>query len=358
METNNLINYILGPRFRVWRHTLFILCFVIIAFNMVFPTYQQDPAEMIEEILLGGTLLSVTMIAGMYVNKYVLVPRLLMKTRIVGYMLAISFVLMVLVGVSFLWDYISLIYYETTSSQYNYFSDSKNIYVEIVVVFFLYAMATAGSFVIVLFRHWNESGLRKNELEAKKLQSDLECLKDQIRPSFLFRILEKAQLLTTEEPEQASVLLMLLSKQLRYQLYDCNREKVLLVSEIAFMDNFLKLRQLCQPGFTYSISTVGRVHEIQLPPLLFVPWVEYAASYQSEEDKQSCMHLHFGLDNEEVEFICISSKSNIKIKEAGLDENSELINIKRRMDLLYNDLYEQVIAGTEDTLTINVRIQV
>lgn len=354
-DTNRLIDFIINPRYRYWRHFLFILCLIPIFMNISYIAFYEHIDNQTGVILAGGFASSIFIMGGLYLNMTVLVPKLLMRNRIVAYLFSVTIVITLSLSVSFGWEYAFFRYYDLEPGRYSYFSADKTLLFEIIVAFFVYAMTTAGTSMIVLFRYWYDHSRRKNELEKSNLQSELMQLRDQVNPHFLFSTLEKAEELTPIDPERSSRLLMLLSKHLRYQLYDCNRDKVLLVSEINFVDNFLKIRALCQGSFSYSLNVIGGVHRVQLPPLLFIPFIEYAVSNQPTGKIKACMHLLFRLEDGIIELICISSKAVITPNESVREEDG-LTKINRRLELMYGDRFEKTIESTDETLSIQLRL--
>lgn len=89
-------------------------------------------------------------------------------------------------------------------------------------------LSIMGGGMTVLLRLWILENQRVMQLEKIRLQSEIEHLKEQISPSMLFRVLHYSGEQALVNPGKASEMLMKLSQILRYQLYDCNREKVLL----------------------------------------------------------------------------------------------------------------------------------
>ena len=93
----------------------------------------------------------------------------------------------------------------------------------------------------LLLKEWMIENQRVSQMEKAHVLSEVEQLKEQVSPELLFKTLHHSGELTLTEPEKASKMLMKLSQLLRYQLYDCSRQKVLLSSEIAFLTNYLTL---------------------------------------------------------------------------------------------------------------------
>ena len=89
-----------------------------------------------------------------------------------------------------------------------------------------------------ILEYFNEKDKQK-ELEKKNLQSELNLLRSQINPHFLFNTLNNIDALVRKNPEQASELLIKLSVQMRYMLYDSNTEKISLNAELEFIKDYI-----------------------------------------------------------------------------------------------------------------------
>lgn len=193
-----------------------------------------------------------------------------------------------------------------------------------------------------------------HELEKSKISTELEQLKNQINPHFLFNMLNNANVLTKKDPEKASQVLMKLSDLLRYQLYDSAREKVLLTSDIHFLEDFLNLEKVRRDNFDFLISKEGDLSGLQIPPLLFISFVENAVKHNNDAAKSSYVHLYFNVKNNKLFFKCINSKPIVKAvnNSGGLG----LMNIKRRLELLFPQSHNLKIEDLKETFCITLNI--
>ena len=134
-------------------------------------------------------------------------------------------------------------------------------------------------------------------------------------------------------------MLMKLSQLLRYQLYDCSRQKVLLSSEIAFLTNYLTLEQGSSARLNYELTSEGEVNRMLVPPLLFIPFVQYVVKLLHERKLSVPVSLKINLKVEKgtVIFTCICP-------ELDLSEGRGLERIRQRLNLLYGDHYELLLT--------------
>ena len=195
----------------------------------------------------------------------------------------------------------------------------------------------AFSFTIFLHR-WVAYQQRLNELENISIQTDLNHLKDQLQPEFFSRILNKVRTLLGEDGEKASLLIFKLSRLLRYQLYESERQKVLLGDDIDFMADYMKLEKLCNPEFNFEVNILNEVRYIQVPPLLFMPVIEYVirTTVCGENGKGENIRIDFQMEENQLRFICtycLRKKESLQVAPA-------FDKLRQRLDLLYPGGYQ------------------
>lgn len=136
-------------------------------------------------------------------------------------------------------------------------------------------------------------------------------------------------------------MLMRLGSLLRYQLYDCNREQVLLSGEIDFLRNFLYVEQMNREDFEYEISVEGEMNRIFVPPLLFVLLI------QDMMADSTWLKLDFSVAEDSLRFhFCSNGKKE--------PENQEIEVIKRRLELQYPGRY--VLTHRAGDVSLNIHI--
>lgn len=186
----------------------------------------------------------------------------------------------------------------------------------------------------LLLKEWMIENQRVSQMEKAHVLSEVEQLKEQVSPELLFKTLHHSGELTLTEPEKASKMLMKLSQLLRYQLYDCSRQKVLLSSEIAFLINYLTLEQSSLPQFRYQFTAEGEVNRMLVPPLLFIPFVQHIMELAHEQQTllPVSLDIHLKAEKGTIVFTCMCRQLNLSV-------NRGLERIRQRLDLLYGDRY-------------------
>ena len=332
----------LNPRFRIYRHFIALLVVGTVVFSAYTPF--KEPYATYAKLIIYGFLLFV-----FYTNMYIMVPKFLFRNRYRMYVAGIF----IYVGLS----YALSTFVRLKLSSYRILPNiNRQESFKVFIFMFIIMIIVAASTAIKLFQRWLRDTERINELEKVTMQSELEQLKNQINPHFLFNMLNNANVLTQKDPEKASQVLMKLSDFLRYQLYDSTRPKVLLTADIHFLEDFLNLEKIRRDNFECIVDKQGDISGVQVAPLLFIIFVENAVKYSMDAENKTFIHLHFEVRNDTLYFRCINSKSPgtlIKSDTSGLG----LSNVKRRLELLYPGRYTLEIKDKADTFSVTLKIK-
>ncbi len=338
------------PRYRIIRHLiLFVFIFFVSAGFMWH--LEEDGLEMsFIHKSLGLLFFFLVFLGGSYFNMYVLTPRLLFKNKWLSYFC--SLVAMVIFVFTFLILVQELVIKEDkVIGEINYIVVVFNILSSSLSIFFLFA----GTTTLLLFKNWILDMKRAQELEATTLQSELKLLESQINPHFLFNMLNNANIMIEENSDVASHIIIKLKDMLRYQMNDNTREKVKLREDLLFLTDFLELEKTRRDYFSYSVLTEGNIDNIQIPPLLFITFVENAVKHNLDSNVPSYVNIIFKVTGEKLTFICENSiPQKVAAKKAG---GLGLVNIKRRLDLLYNDKYNLEQTKTDITYTVKLELE-
>jgi two-component system, LytTR family, sensor kinase len=230
---------------------------------------------------------------------------------------------------------------------------------EIIPSFFgTFIIANCGS-LLRGFVNWIELSAQKNELEKRSLQHELESLRSQMNPHFLFNTLNNIDTLIFSSPHKASESLLKLSEILRYMLYDTKEKSVLLYQEIAHIENIINLQKLRfeDPGFVNFTKNI-ECDSIIISPLIFTPFIENAFKYAVKTNENPTIKVALRCKNRIIEFSCV----NYYLKNKQYDKKNVggigLANVKRRLELLYPNMYDLQIIDSENLFEIYLKIQI
>jgi hypothetical protein len=188
-----------------------------------------------------------------------------------------------------------------------------------------------------------EQEMRRRQIEKEHAALQLEQLKAQLQPHFLFNTLNSIYGLSLAGSPETPRFILLLSELMRYVLYDSGKERINLADEVTFMENYFELEQRKYEGARIQFTTAGAdLGERQVPPLLWLPLVENSFKHGRH---------HFS-DNASVEATLTATPGTLRFviendmlpspppasprRSGGIG----LENIKRRLQLYYPGTHE------------------
>lgn len=334
-----IYKFLLDPRFRIWRYVSLVLFFTIVSINQALVGYKDIIPAMGNKIY---GIIAVTVL--IYLATVYLASKVVLKYLLSGKYTKF-FLCIVLCAVLF--TAVSNIVFDSYMENYDFFSEI--IIVDNLSAFMIYILCIPGVIIPVFLRNWMLSNQHLNELKIKRQSSQVEQLKAQINPKSFFKILNKSGMLVKTEPDKASAMLMKLSQLLRYQLYDCNREQVLLSAEISFLRNFLELEELHSPEFKFSITITGNINGIFIPPLVLLPYVQSVIN--AFEEKHQVRHIYILINNSEETINITLEVSGIY---NGLLLEEELSIVRERLDTLYMDHYLLTVVNDKPAIETEI----
>lgn len=336
------------PKCRIWRHLLLVFIIAVIAINETASLFGENMEIVGNLIWIPFVLTFVVDMAAVYFNLYFLVPRLLLRSKYIQYIGALCLSISVYILCDLAIEYCLYELWNIPLSTSSAWYSKENFIADFLSVFVTCVIFMAGLSMTILFKNLLINKQVFDSLETKKVRSELDGLKEQVSPIFLSKILKRASILAETIPEESSSMLLKLSKILRYQLYDCGRDKVLLLSEIEFLTNYLGLEKDYYTNFDYKITKDERLSQVFIPPLLFLPFIQQAIKCIEDKNVSSSMlHISFAENNNQLQFGCTS--------EDIIWRNSDCANLSHRLTLLYNNRYS-ISATSENDLTIQIEM--
>ncbi len=209
----------------------------------------------------------------------------------------------------------------------------------------------------VLERHSKIEELQK-ETEKEKLNSELAFLKSQISPHFFFNTLNNIYSLISINAEDSQKAVLKLSKLMRYLLYESEQGKTTLSSEIDFMNNYIDLMKLRMTDkVSLSVSFPRKYEDKNIPPLLFVPFIENAFKHGISYREKSFIDIRMEVQSDSIIFRCINSipggKEDVKNGHSGIG----LENVSKRLNLLFPGSHSLKVSKSEKEFEILLNIK-
>lgn len=349
LKNKQVINFLIEDRFRILRHAGFLI-------GLLSLFYFSDFPDQFYGIYKYYSLFFVYMVflAMFYINMYVLVPYFFFKVHYLPYC---ALLFLVIISGMLLSTYTLklLIPYRIDSIPPP--KHTSGGYVESAIIIGPIILLTT---TIKLLQRWIRDNERISALKNATLNMELRELKNQINPHFLFNMLNNVKALIRTDPEKASFVILKLSEFLRYQLYDNNDEKTALSTEIHFIENFLNLEKIRRDNFTFKIinhTENNLLKRVFLPPNLFTTFVENAIKHSVDMNGEaSSITIELRMENKMLYFVCTNSKSKDDISNDHLYGGLGLINIQRRLELLFQNRYTLGMIADDDKYTVNLMI--
>ena len=337
--------FLTAPQYRLLRHFLLMLGIVFICFWEMKDIYLQGSRWFPVAKASVMTLLVI------YFNTYVLAPQFLVKRR--WYWVYLLSVLYVAVLVYFVEIQLNdAVYLKYTLRIRELFGRIEiDPLLQVFTSVFSLVILMFSSSAVVLFREWAIHDARVNDLEKNAMQMELEQLKKQLNPQFLLHLLDKANVLSLNGVrEEASDILLKLGNILRYQLYDSAREYVLLNSDIRFLTEILSLEQKYRDNFSFTVESDGNLQNCLIPPLLFLPFVEYVFSANRAV---TFIGLRFRMNDDKLTFDIQTPRFTDENTDSG---GFDAIN--RRLTLLYENNYSLNVKNEKNMQVIRLCISI
>ncbi|MEL7268172.1 MAG: histidine kinase [Bacteroidota bacterium] len=199
---------------------------------------------------------------------------------------------------------------------------------------------------------------KQDQIEALKStvqESELQFLRSQINPHFLFNNLNNLYSYALEGSSKTPEIILELSGLLRYMLYECKEKFVPLEKEIKQLHNFIKLNKLqIEDRGKVDFSVQNRNADYKIAPLILIVFIENAFKHsQAGQSENIKIDISIKMKGDTLTFRCTN---NYEISE-GLDSIAAgigLTNVRKRLDLLYPNKHELNITEAENLYTVEL----
>lgn len=326
--------FIFSPRYRLLRHITFWTVHVLV-FTFLYKLKGQAWSLQFAESLIWIAAFMIYC----YPIMYVIIPRFLLKGKFIQF-----FTILMLWGVAgYLFNYVyrKYVFFEVTA----YLSAKMNLP-------FVYEkanpwapsgfivmnlMAGYGS-MIVLFKYWVKKQKEFLNAEKEKTNAELQLLKAQVHPHFLFNTLNNIYSFALQQSSKTPDLVLKLSSLLSYILYDCKANEVLLEKELQTMRNYIDLEKERYNKLDVSLNYEGDIKDKWIAPLLILPFLENAFKHgTSEQLDKPWLSVDVVVKQNILRCKIANSKNELT---PGNHNGIGIENVKKRLAYLYPGQHE------------------
>lgn len=281
-----------------------------------------------------------------YINLRVLLPKFLNKRKYLLYFLYIPILL-----------FTSYLVHELTFDYFFPLLDSAFYIVSftdwlvVITIFIIYLVLTT---LIKLSKSWYVL----QQVEKEKLNIELNSLKTQINPHFLFNSLNSIYSQALVKSDETAHTVLELSDLLRYMLYEVGEDQVELAKEVEMLENYIELQKLrVENAHHINFKVSGELDGVKIAPLLVFPLVENAFKHGLKGDSDNA-YVDIQLTiNGGIEFEIKNNIGQVDDMEKGKYGGIGLENVRRRLELIYPDRHQLYIQRTNNEFHVKLTLQ-
>lgn len=197
----------------------------------------------------------------------------------------------------------------------------------------------------------------QKEMEREKLNSELALLKNQVSPHFFFNTLNNIYALIGINADDSQKAVLKLSKLMRYLLYESEHGDTKLSKEIEFMYNYIDLMKLrMSEKIDLSVSFPEKFEDLDIPPLLFIPFIENAFKHGVSYRNKSFIRIRMNTSNDSISFHCTNSIADRSEEKEEKDQGIGLENVTKRLRLLFPNRHDLNIHQSKDEYEVTLTI--
>jgi sensor histidine kinase YesM len=227
------------------------------------------------------------------------------------------------------------------------------IHIVELVIGTIYVIALVSA--IKLTYDWMNEKKRNDDLQRIQLETELNFLKSQIQPHFFFNTLNNLYALVIKQSPNAANVVMKLSEIMQYVLYEVKEPKISLMKSINYLYSYLELEKLRYGDRVKSeISIDGNMDDIEIPPLLFLPFLENCFKHGTNHQEDIKVLIDFVVKDNFLYFTVTNNfvKNDEKTPAHGIG----IKNVKRRLQLLYGSEYSLKTKSKGNEYTVNLKL--
>lgn len=268
-----------------------------------------------------------------YANTIIFIPKILGRKKIILYLIVI---VAAVVLISYTAGYLQIILnpdYKIKPALYDRALNTGIISSILVLII---------SSSIKVTNEWFRNQQLMRSAENEKLNAELNFLKSQVNPHFIFNALNNIYSLENRKSPDTGPAILKLSELIRYMLYDTSADYVPLEKEIEYLENYIELQKLgLGKEMVVSFETKGDFSGKQIRPMLLIPLVENVFKHGLSYVNKSGSFISIKTSPERLEII---TRNPVAGEKEKLKEGIGLANLRKRLDLLYPGKHEFSIS--------------
>ncbi len=325
-----------------------VLTILLVHFNAM--SFHYLKGDLMDLPVLLGTTINLLLF---YFNLFYLFPQYkTKKINVIGYALWIIVMVIILSVLENSFDF----FYAVSKNKDNVITIQVG---ELLLTSFLNLFFILLSVLYSIIRDWLKMEVLKRKLTEENLKLELNFLKSQISPHFLFNSLNNLYSIAIKnDDEETASGLSKLSTLMRFMLDKSEKTTVKLSEEVQYLQSYIemqKLRFLESDDITISFNFIGTTNQFNLPPFLLINFIENAFKHGIDYKKSSKIDIEFVIDDNKLLFKVENTIHQIKKNVTDLKLGLE--NVKKRLDLIYGTNYSLNINPKRNKYIVELTIK-
>jgi len=309
-------------------------------------------------ILMNSILMTAAHMALVYGVLYFFLPRYFSKnkSKLITTSMLILFVFLVAC-----FNYLSFVLIMSISTKLGFFPTMPGmdyiIRLWLRQIVFNYPTVVGFAVAIKLLKHWYLKQKETEQLTREKINAELQLLKGQVHPHFLFNTLNNIYSFILNGSPKAPEMIKKLSSLLNYILNECNRNLVPLEKELSLLQDYMALERIRYgDALSMSLHIQGNAKDKMISPLLLIPFVENSFKHgTSRMLTHPWVNLDINIEAHSLDFK-ISNNKPPWTNEPALKKGIGLANVKKRLQLLYPGSHSLMITENEMSYDVSMKI--
>jgi hypothetical protein len=344
-------SFIFSPRYGLLRHLLFWTVHIL-----VFSFLYKIPGQPWLIMQVVSAVAAVECLIYSYPVMFLFIPRFLLKGKLTQFVAVL--VVWGVAGYFFNYLFRRFVFFpfgELTGVKVGNPLGSGNLnYWAPVGIVVMNLMAGYGS-MIVLFKYWVVKQRDFLNAEKEKVNAELQLLKAQVHPHFLFNTLNNIYSFSLQNSPKTPELILKLSSLLSYILYDCKASEVPLEKELSVMRNFIDLEKERYEKLDISLNIEGDIKDNWISPLLLLPFLENAFKHGTSEQLEKPW-LSMDVSVKQNMFRCKIANSKNETQLPG-SNGIGIQNVKKRLEYLYPGKHELKLSDERNFFVASLLIE-
>lgn len=315
----------------------------------------RDKAVTLNEVLIKYLAYLIINISLYFINYLILIPSFTKhRQRAWLYVLSVLGLLAITIvikfGIAIMYKEEILKHFYPTKNKYEYQPYTHYIVQTLFVSGFFLVMSSLLKFAA----DWFSSQRIQSNLESEKKNMELQFLKSQLNPHFLFNSLNNIYSLAYQKSDKTADAILKLSEIMRYMIYESNDSWVSLNKEVEYVQSFVELQKLrFKDGAAVEVSINGEIDGQKIVPLILISFVENAFKHGVANDPEDPIKINI-IANQKILHFSVSNKKSKTNKDAmgGVGLN----NVERRLQLLYPERYKLNIVNSATHYTTELML--